>query len=218
MKKAQKSLLKEIYNYKAHQMVNKLVAHFMQSHDVNSLPVTYDFPDDPIILHSNCQFQRETVGYSFKEMDDLYGSLGNFGIYAAIMKITISPSRKGYRILLNDVGLYMRDTYDFLGDQYLGHWCDEGLKLELLGGARNIIETIDERSKSQLINEYNNADPVDSNGNPIEAFGNSDYNKFRKENLTGGDLLLFSDVKKVTVNIEIKARPKWYRTRNSVVL
>jgi hypothetical protein len=37
----------------------------------------------------------------------------------------------------------------------------------------------------------------------VEAFGNTDYQAYRDKNSTGGDLLLFSDIKTFPVNITI---------------
>lgn len=83
---------------------------------------------DPVALHSHWQFQRSPlVESSMTAMDDLSGALGCFMFYAAVLEgdVTGSPSL----LRVRKVGLYMRDTCDFIGSQYLGHWNEHGMGL-----------------------------------------------------------------------------------------
>ena len=67
-------------------------------------------------LHAQRQFQLAQVGYA-GEMDDLYGSLGKFGLYAAMLdwQITGAPAQGQRHLQISRVGIYMRDTFDFIG-------------------------------------------------------------------------------------------------------
>ncbi|ASA55633.1 hypothetical protein BSQ33_07935 [Vibrio gazogenes] len=155
-------------------------------------PYQLDNGSDPVVLHSFWQFQLKGIGYDFGQVDDLYGSLGNFAIYAAITKALIKKvDEKHYQATVTEVGIYMRDTFDFIGSQYLGHWNFEGLGLNPLGG---------------LANRFNFEWQLPG-WNPklgmAEAFGNHDFNQYRDKHSKGGDLLLFSDVKRLPVNIEL---------------
>ena len=219
VKSAQKELLRRIHTPKAYSVINRRIDTFLSRNGNQNIPEALEFTVDPIELHSTSQFQYTEVG--FGKMDDLYGSLGNFSICAAITRCSLKPlkgSHVKYKIIVHEIGLYMRDTYDFIGDQYLGHWCDEGLKLELIGGMRNIAEGIDDKFKFDLINEYNDSGPTDSKGNPIEAFGNSDFNQYRTQYQKGGDLLLFSNIKKIPVNFTVDTMLARFNHRQGFVL
>lgn len=155
---------------------------------------------NPVQLHSHWQFQRSHVGYG-SSMDELYGSLGNFALYAAITKATITKTTNhhltpnNYSVHITEVGLYMRDTYEFIGEQYVGHWAFEGLTLEPVAGALN---------KADI--EYSLPCWSFETGGLVEGFGNADYRQYRKETGLGGDLLLFSDVKTIPVDIKFDVK------------
>ena len=86
----------------------------------------------------------------------------------------------------------MRDTYEFIGEQYLGHWNKNGLGINLYGGLMNKV----------------NWEWKLPGWNPdlgiMAAFGNSDFREYRKEYHQGGDLLLFSDIQKISVDEKIE--------------
>ncbi len=163
-------------------------------------PTTYQVTNEllPVELHSNWQFQRSDVGYG-KVMNDLYGSLGNFALYAAITKATIIKTTNhkltpnNFSVHITEVGLYMRDTYEFIGEQYLGHWGNNGLRLNYLGGVLNKFDI-----------EYNIPKISVGSREYFDAIGNADYRQYREETGLGGDLLLFSDVKTLPVDINFK--------------
>lgn len=91
---------------------------------------------------------------------------------------------------ITKIGIYMKDTYDFNGNQYLGHWNYFGLFLDLVSGGMNIANT---ERKSDVI------DPIIGES---RSFGNEDFREFRKHTGKGCDLYLFSDIIEVDVNIE----------------
>ncbi len=143
-------------------------------------------------LHSNWQYQLANVSYDLGEVDDLYGSLGNFALYAAIKRFSVFPiGNNRYQVVIPEVAVYMRDTYDFIGSQYLGHWNFDGMGLNLVGGVANKISF-----------EWTLPAWILKNG-VADAFGNSDFNSYRESENKGGDLLLFSDIKLLPVNIQL---------------
>lgn len=158
-----------------------------------SLPFLLNLSLNPVDLHSDWQFQFAEVGYTPIVMDDLYGSLGNFAVYAAVTKAKIyKQSDKKYFVNVSEVGLYVRDTFDFIGPQYLGHWSKEGMGLVLAGGIAN--STGVEWKLPGLSPELGIVQPLN----------NSDFRAFRNNFGVGGDLLLFSDVRTQAVNIGIE--------------
>lgn len=65
------------------------------------------------------------------DLDDVYGALGGFSIKIAATKFSVVHDTAGpSKIRIDEVGLYVRDTYDFLnidGDQLLGYWGFKGV-------------------------------------------------------------------------------------------
>jgi hypothetical protein len=193
--RAQTLLLENLLSPNAFDEIVKIATNKVGKLENKNYSINLEFSGDAVELHSTSQFQK--IEYPLSPRDDLYGSLGNFMICAAITKCSVHNLGVDHlqpEVTVHEIGMYMKDTYDFIGDQYLGHWCDEGLKISTSGGIQNL------RKKE----EYDEADEFDSNGDPIEAFGNSDFNRFRAENQRGGDLLLFSDVKFIETMINRK--------------
>ena len=68
---------------------------------------------DVVDLHTNWQFQYEQVGSQFDTLDHLTAALGRFSLMAAIRKAEI----KDGVITVNEIGIYVRDVFDFSGSQ-----------------------------------------------------------------------------------------------------
>ncbi len=142
-------------------------------------------------LHEHWQFQYSGVGYDFGVVDDLYGSLGNFAIYAAISKGYIENYKENKYFIVTEIAIYMRDTFDFIGEQYLGHWNKDGMGISLAGGI------INKMNWEWKLPGWNPSLGV------MQAFGNKDYREYRDKNGMGGDLLLFSNIQRIMVNERI---------------
>lgn len=84
----------------------------------------------------------------------------------------------------------MKDTYEFIDNQYLGHWSLKGMGIHPIHGSMNLI------GRELAVPAYF------SQIGWAESFGNEDFRKYRENTKKGGDLLLFSDAKKIPVNIE----------------
>lgn len=67
---------------------------------LQNLPVQLNLSPNPVDLHSDWQFQFALVDYKPLVMDDLYGSLGNFAVYAAVTKAKKFISKATKSILL----------------------------------------------------------------------------------------------------------------------
>ncbi|MBQ7190000.1 MAG: hypothetical protein IJR99_11360, partial [Kiritimatiellae bacterium] len=57
------------------------------------------------------------VGSVFDPLDDMLAALGRFNL-----RIAVSGHVKGKCAFVTNVGVYVRDSYDFLEDQSLGYW------------------------------------------------------------------------------------------------
>ena len=152
---------------------------------------------DPVELHSTWQFQLQNVGFDlFAGLDDLYGSLGRFAWYAAVVEAIYTAPAKGSPGSFNvsKVGIYVRDTFDFNGGQYLGHWNEKGVRIDKVAALGVAVNS-----------EFECDWPMDGGTlGRLQPINNSDFNSYRDKNKKGGDLLVFSDVRVENVAIEIK--------------
>ena len=142
----------------------------------------------------------------------LTASLANFCLYAAIDKATITRvdipaprggvTQPGYRIHIFNVGIYGEDTFDFNDDkgaegknksQYLGHW------------SKGALLTNFTARKQALANGslflHNRKFSIMENGQKYNLVTNRDYRDYRNSYGKGGDFFLFSDIKKIPVDI-----------------
>jgi len=145
-------------------------------------------------LHTDWQFQFEPVGFNlFEGMDDLYGSLGRFAWYAAVVEGAYAPPTQAAKsqLRVSKVGIYMRDTYDFIGSQYLGHWNHEGMIIDL----KSLLMA---RMDDEFESNWNVNHPGLGTLYPIN---NSDFNSYRQRTHKGGDIMVFSDVSIESVDL-----------------
>jgi hypothetical protein len=146
---------------------------------------------DPVELHSDWQFQRLVVeNPNTTSLDEMNGALANFGLYAAVLEGSVSE--KPPQIKITKVGIYMRDTYDFNGAQYLGHWNSSGVGVDRGSLTAYFLFGKESHSSSDFA-DIGTAKPVN----------NSDYENWRTAHSKGGDLMIFSDVVTETVDITI---------------
>lgn len=74
--------------------------------------------------------QYRTVGNYLRDpFDDLNMALGYF-VFRATVGGRVMPWNGGHRIIIDEVAIYVRDSYDFNGEQALGVWSDD----EFIGG------------------------------------------------------------------------------------
>lgn len=155
------------------------------------------FGDLPAIeLDSTSQFNRVDVGTTnqekaFDELDDVYFALGAFSIKLAATAVrTYSNVHGGFAAIeISEVGMYLRDTYDFLNkkgkDQLLGYWNKKGVvkpsPIEFLTEPKTVYRWF----------------------TPYYRVMNSDYNAYRTRTGKGGDFMVYSTVKLVPVSIMI---------------
>lgn len=75
------------------------------------------------------------VGYAMSRegspiVDDMTAALGNFAFWMAVAGTieSIQPN-VSYKVTVEEIGVYVKDSYDFNGDQYLGAWSDDDFSL-----------------------------------------------------------------------------------------
>lgn len=105
--------------------------------------------------------------YSYGGLNDLTAALGRFVLNVAIAgTVESAPNPAQFKISVKEVGVYIKDSYDFEGDQFLGYW-DDG---------DNSVSTIN---------------PLSGDG-----VSNKDFRDWRGANGKGGDFRVYSDVKR----------------------
>jgi hypothetical protein len=160
----------------------------------------FDFSGKTAIeLDETVQFNFRRVGTTLWEqatddLDDVYGALGGFVIKFAPTRLW-TVNEKGFpaKICIEEMGLYVRDTYDFINDeddQFLGYWSKTDVRQ---GGA--ITRSIDKKLRS--------AEYFDSGDQRFYRVTNDSFNRYRQDFNKGGDYLIFSTVHRFPVDIEI---------------
>ncbi len=173
-----------------------------------------DLSKPPIWQHKRWQFNYFKVDVDpddrffvyMGELDDLFGALAGFGVYVAAAG-TVTPITKevgagkerkvlltGYEVTIPQVLVYARDTYDFIGDQYLGHWSKTGPKVEADYFTADKFERL-KPSDYQLYYE---------DGEIKFPVGNWNFNDYRARHKKGGDLLIFTNGRKLRLNRPIR--------------
>jgi hypothetical protein len=123
-------------------------------------------------------------------LDDLYGALGSY-----LMRVAgagyVEPIKddKGkvikHRVHLQKVGIFIRDTYDFNGDQPLGQWNFNDVK--------RIGFFNDNVMINQSCHEVDKKDAKKETETYFEV-NNTDFDAYRKKFGKGGDFVIYSDV------------------------
>lgn len=147
-----------------------------------------------IQLEETSQFNWFPIGASTWEkatddLDDVYGALGSFAIKIAATKFRTIANDHGFpAIKIEEIGLYVRDTYDFLNfedDQLLGYWSKRGVV------------------RPGSIDYYREPEFIEKNDTRHFKVTNNSFNSYRKKTGKGGDFLVFSTVKHYPVSIMI---------------
>lgn len=84
---------------------------------------------DVAVLDRNYVQYRAVGSYLSDEYDDMLAALGRF-VFRAAVGGRVLPWNGGHRIMIDEVAVYIRDSYDFNGEQSLGVWSDD----DFIGG------------------------------------------------------------------------------------
>lgn len=116
------------------------------------------------ILDADYVNQR-VVSFGITDLDDMSAALGNF-VFRVVIAGEVAPIAKStrHRVTITEIGVYIRDSYDFNGSQFLGFWDDKD----------NTVSMVNPLSGSSVSNE--------------------DFCNWRTKTGNGGDFLVFSDV------------------------
>jgi len=154
-----------------------------------------DFDKPPKSVSATSQVNFLTVGALHDPLDDFYGAVGRGTLDVAVSGMVKRAKDGKQTITIDMLGVYLRDTYDFNGDQPLGAWTRNG---------------IDRSTFDQFVNAYvrsypaiattTTTTPAPAGGkkdDPTQryAVSNGDFRRFRAETGRGGDYVSVSDVR-----------------------
>ncbi|EYF08686.1 DUF6402 family protein [Chondromyces apiculatus] len=125
-----------------------------------------DINRSPMILDGE-YINHRTVGFGLSNLDDLSAALGNFAYRVAIAGEAEGLSTGGTRVYVHQVGIYVRDSFDFNDSQFLGYWDDSDSSVSTM----NFLS-----------------------GDRVE---NASFQAYRRGTGMGGDFLVYSDTKKL---------------------
>lgn len=123
-----------------------------------------DLTRSPTVLDSE-YINFRTVGFGLFNLDDLSAALGNFTFRVAISGEAEGLPTGRTRVSVSQVGVYVRDSFDFNGDQFLGYWDDSD-------------------DSVSMINAFSG-----------DSVSNQSFRDYRMRTGTGGDFLIYSNTK-----------------------
>ena len=90
------------------------------------------------IVHENgSDLEAEYINFRAVEyaakLDDMSAALGRFS-YRMVVGGEVEPDGDKHKVTIKQVGIYIRDSYDFEGDQDLGYWDDSDNSVSFLPG------------------------------------------------------------------------------------
>lgn len=129
-----------------------------------------DFSGSVADRHGDHVNHRPMKKMSVFNLDDLDAALGRFSFHVLVKGKVHNHETTGYLVTIDSVGIYLKDSYDFTGEQSLGYW----------------------NTKTNAVSTFNASAGVKVN--------NSDFQKWRTENSRGGDFLIFSDIRELKLS------------------
>lgn len=140
-------------------------------------------------LNAHCQIQTQMFGSRTDTIDDLYGAIGVGMLQLAVVgEVQRGINKDSFRV--DNIGVYLKDAYEFNGFQFLGCWTTEKTygKAELLNHAAAQAYRLTSPSAA-LAAKFMKTDQ------PVFHVHNHDFRNYREKHGKGGDFIIYSDVK-----------------------
>lgn len=148
------------------------------------------------VLDKTCQVNIQKLGQLSDPMDDFYGAMGNSLLKVAVSGIVVQKGAGRATIEIDELGFYLRDTYDFNDDSFisqpLGFWSFNGVE-------RSLRLPMDVPIAEQWVRD--DATKVRSQAFLVQ---NKHFREWRVQNGRGGDFMIVSDVRRVRLPRPIK--------------
>ena len=149
----------------------------------------FGFSDDVRKLDATAQANFLIIGSKFDTVNDWYGAIGNCNLKVCI-RGTVNKLNGIYRLTVESLGFYIKDTYDFLDNDKFGINIPELLGIWGRERILNKMETLSYMSSygagiyTPLVQMFSGFVPV----------FNSDFREWQKKHNSGGDYIVFSDL------------------------
>ncbi|WP_235503874.1 MULTISPECIES: DUF6402 family protein [unclassified Acidovorax] len=148
-------------------------------------------------VDNSCQVNFAGVGKLSDPMDDFYAALGEASIKMAISGIVTSNTVSRVTIEVDELGFYLRDTYDFNDDlfisQPLGFWSFNGVE-------RNARFANDVFTTPRFVHDRN----VEEVRGRRYLVQNKHFRLWREQHGRGGDFMVISDMHRIKLPKTIK--------------
>ncbi|MBL5965532.1 hypothetical protein I7V30_09685 [Lelliottia amnigena] len=146
--------------------------------------VSIGYTDDIRELEDTAQVNVTLIGKKTDTVNEWYGAIGNVNLKLCVRGKTESRN-EGAFFIVESVGYYLKDTYDFIDDGYpepLGVWSKD----RILSKAESSVYISSYLSGvwGRLARQFSGFVPV----------FNEDFRKWQGKHNTGGDYIVFSDV------------------------
>jgi hypothetical protein len=147
------------------------------------------------LAHKTCQANSRPVGGLLDPFDDFYAALGRATLNVAVTgMVEIYGGRT--RLRVDGLGLYLRDSYEFLGEQSLGYWNSQGVA-SFAADAEDIPTTSTAATQSD---DYSiGLGRVSMSFRRQYRVTNGSFASFRSTHKRGGDFSIFSDLYRPTM-------------------
>lgn len=149
-----------------------------------------------VVVNATCQANSRSVGSPFDGFDDFYAALGRATMHIAVQG-TFRGAANGRGVLeVDGMGVYLRDSYDFIGEQGLGYWNRAGVSY-LADNALDI--------PIQAPTGNNDADWSMGVGRfsisraRLFKVTNGSFSNYRNLSKRGGDFTIFTDIHRLVM-------------------
>ena len=116
-------------NPAARNVLREKLVVWVREHKIagNALFRFGDLSQPAKVIDATCSTNFRRVGSLDDPYDDFYGAIGRGVLKVAVTGMARMPAPGQFQVRIDEVAVYLRDTYDFEGDQFLGYWNDDGV-------------------------------------------------------------------------------------------
>lgn len=188
-------LQREWISQAASRNLRARILRWRASHNITKDEFRFgDLSAPTVMVNETCQANSRNVGSIFDTFDNFYAALGRATMNIAVQG-TFKQAPGGTGVLtLDGMAVYLRDSYDFNGEQGLGYWNRAGVSSVTADS-----ETIPTRAPRGA----NDADwsigigDLRVSGARHFAVENASCRDCRRLHRRGGDFTIFSDVRRL---------------------
>lgn len=143
-----------------------------------------DLSAGPARADRTCQLNFQRIESAlFGDVDDFYAAIGRGSVKIAVAGNAVPLPDGRIRLSIDEVGTYLRDTYDFNGNQMLGSWGPAGL-------SRAAVFAPD----IQVVRETASGSGSGVLGQRYWSVGNDSFRDWRRHYGRGGDFTIYSGI------------------------